>query len=219
MTENEIITKVKAIMNEIGEETSLTLLAQDTVRITEYIQSAIPDAVAYVQLHSPVRCVNKKEYTGSSTLSADSDGFIRIVLPDDYVQLIAVKLSSWKRVANIAYSYGTQEYYAQANEYTRSGDYKPVVVEGYKLVTSGGSTTGKKTLELTSSATSPTLEMLLYEGKYVSADTGDVLPLSLTDPIALAVCYMTASLVYSYFENKTTADEMQRIALTLIPQE
>lgn len=219
MTESEIITKVKAILNEIGEEASLTLLAQDTVKITEYIRSAIPDAVAYVQLHSPVRCVNKKEYSGSSTLSTDSDGFIRIVLPDDYVQLIAVKLSTWKRVATVAYPYDTQEYYAQANEYTRSGDYKPVVVEGWKMVTSGGSTAAKKTLELTSSIAAPTLEMLLYEGKYVSADSGDVLPLAATDPIALAVCYMTASLVYSYFENKNTADEMQRIATALIPQE
>lgn len=219
MTENDIITKVKAIMNEIGDEASLTLLAEDTVKITAYIKSAIPDAVALVQLHSPVRCVNKKEYTGSSTMSTDSDGFIRIVLPDDYVQLIAVKLSTWKRVATIAYPYDTQEYYAQANEYTRSKDNKPVVIEGYKMVTSGGSTISKRTLEMTSSASAPTLEMLLYEAKYTSADTGDVLPLSATDPVALAVCYMTASLVYSYFENKNTSDEMNRIAISLIPQE
>lgn len=215
MTENEIITKVKAIMNEIGDEASLTLLAEDTVKITAYIKSAIPDAVALVQLHSPVRCVNQKEYTGSSTLTTDSDGFIRIVLPEDYVQLIAVKLNTWKRVATVAYPYDTQEYYAQANEYTRSKDNKPVVIEGYKVV----SGSGKRTLELTSSSATPTLDMLLYEAKYTSSNTGDVLPLSATDPIALAVCYMTASLVYSYFENKNTSDEMNRIAISLIPQE
>ena len=215
MTENEIVNKVKAIMNEIGDEASLTLLAEDTVKITSYIKSAIPDAVAFVQLHSPVRCVNEKHYTGSSTMATDSDGFIRVVLPDDYVKLIAVKLSTWKRVATVAYPYDTQEAYAQANEYTRSKDNKPVVIEGYKMVSSAA----KRTLEMTSSASAPTLDLLLYEAKYTSADTGNTLPLSATDPIALAVCYMTASLVYSYFENKNTSDEMNRIALSLIPPE
>lgn len=60
MTEQEIISKVKAILNEIGEEETLSLLSEDTVKIEEYIKVVIPDAVSLVQMNSPVRCVNKK---------------------------------------------------------------------------------------------------------------------------------------------------------------
>ena len=39
MTETEIISKVRAIMNEIGEEASLSLLSEDTVKMDEYIKA------------------------------------------------------------------------------------------------------------------------------------------------------------------------------------
>lgn len=48
MTEQEIISKVKAILNEIGEEETLSLLSEDTVKIEEYIKAVIPDAVSLV---------------------------------------------------------------------------------------------------------------------------------------------------------------------------
>ena len=48
MIETEIISKVRSIMNEIGDEDSLTLLSEDTVKLDEYIKSVIPDAVNIV---------------------------------------------------------------------------------------------------------------------------------------------------------------------------
>ena len=51
MTEQEIISKVKAILNEIGEEETLSLLSEDTVKIEEYIKAVIPDAVSLVQMN------------------------------------------------------------------------------------------------------------------------------------------------------------------------
>ena len=61
MTEQEIIKKVRVIMNEAGEEAKLSLLSEDTVNLDEYIKSSIPDAVNIVIANSPVRCVNKKQ--------------------------------------------------------------------------------------------------------------------------------------------------------------
>ena len=75
MTEQEIISKVKAILNEIGEEETLSLLSEDTVKIEEYIKAVIPDAVSLVQMNSPVRCVNKKNGVSSDAIvTSDSEG-------------------------------------------------------------------------------------------------------------------------------------------------
>lgn len=209
MTEQEIVDKVKAIMNEIGEEENLSLLSEDTVKIEEYIKSAIPDAVALVQLNSPVRCVNKKMGAVNSG-NADSSGKCVVALPADYVTLIAIKLSEWKRACVTAYAMSSEEYKRQCNPYTKAGSNKPVCVLGY-------SNTGAKELWLYSVKESGNfnVELFVYESKY---DSTQGLDLENNDPIAISVCYMTASLVYSYFENKPTADEMKAVALSYIPQ-
>ncbi len=209
MTAQEIVDKVKAIMNEIGEEENLTLLSEDTVKIEEYIKSAIPDAVGLVQLNSPVRCVNKKIGT-SAAGTADSSGKCVVALPSDYVSLIAVKLAGWRRACVTAFAMNSEEYRRQCNPYTKAGSHKPVCVLGY-------GSTGAKELWLYSieAGGSFNVELFAYEAKY---DSSEGIDLESNDPIALAVCYMAASLVYSYFENKQTADEMKAIALSYIPQ-
>lgn len=209
MTEQEIVSKVKAIMNEIGEEENLSLLSEDTVKIEEYIKSAIPDAVSVVQLNSPVRCVNKKVVQGK-TGTADTEGRCTVELPDDYVSLIAIKLSQWRRACIVAFSMNSEEYKRQCNSYTKAGINKPVCVLGYNA-------TGTKELWLYSvpKGAEFTVDLFAYEARYNSADGID---LESNDPLAIAVCYMTASLVYSYFENKQTSDEMKSIAISYIPQ-
>lgn len=209
MTEQEIIAKVRAIMNEIGEEAKLSLLGEDTIKLDEYIKSAIPDAVNIIIANSPVRCVNKK--LGSTTpVVPGENGKGYIMLPDDYVSLIAFKLSGWKRMTAILYPITSEEYKVQSNEFTRSGTHKPMCFLNYNE-------TGQKILEYYAiGTTNPvTVETFVYEGKYNSEEGID---LAANDPLAIAICYMCASLVYSIFENKETAKEMQTISLNLIPK-
>lgn len=209
MTEEEIIGKTKAILNEIGDEDdSVSLLSEDTVEIEDYIKQSIPEAVSLVQLNSPVRSVNRK--TGeavSSTLTPDDNGCCVLSAPDDFVDLRIIKLSEWKRACAVAYPMSSEEYLRQGNEYTRAGAYHPVVVLG-------NDADGNRVLLLYTATADTTVEIFTYEASYTS---GEGITASETDPIALAVCYMTASLVYDIFENSSTADRLRQIALSLIP--
>ena len=69
VTKDEIISKVKAIMNEIGEETNSSLLDEDTIKIDQYIESCIGDALAMIVLKSAIP-VNPKKGTSSPVYSS-----------------------------------------------------------------------------------------------------------------------------------------------------
>ena len=209
MTEQEIISKTKAILNEIGEEDNLSLLSEDTLKIEEYIKSVIPDAVGLVQMNSPVRCINKKSGAITNQSLSPVDGKCTVVVPDDYVSLIAIKLACWKRVCIVSHGMDSEEYRRQCNPVTMAGAYKPVCINGYDG-------TGKRVLMLYSAKAETKLDMFYYEAKYTQGDNIDV---DVNEPVAVAICYMAASLVYTIFENKGTAQEVRTIALNLIPKQ
>lgn len=209
MTEQEIINKVKAILNEIGEEETLSLLSEDTVKIEEYIKTSIPDAVSLIQMNSPVRCVNKKSgILNSPELTPDKEGKCIVSVPDDFVSLIAIKLSNWKKTCIVVHNMDSEVYKQQCNPYTKAGCYKPVCVMGYD-------DSGNRVLMLYSANSMVKLDMFVYEAQYTS---GSGLELNINEPIAQSICYMIASLVYSIFENKEAASEMKTIAINLIPK-
>lgn len=208
MTQDQIIAKVRSIMNETGADESLSLLSEDTVKLDEYIKSCIPDSVNLVVISSPVRCVNKKAYS-PTTITNNGDGTGYVVLPTDYISLIAFKMSVWNKVVVKAATLDSQAYAAQRNPITRSGKNKPICVLNYIA--------GGRVLEYYSigPTETPSVSMFLYEAKY---DPTTGIDLNENDPIAIAVCYMCASLVYAIFENNNTAKEMKTMALSLIPQ-
>lgn len=210
MTEQEIISKTKAILNEIGEEDNFSLLSEDTVKMEEYIKSVIPDAVGIVQMNSPVRCINKKSGASVNQTLSPVDGKCIVIIPEDFVSLIAIKLACWKRVCITSYGMDSEEYRRQCNPATMAGAYKPVCINGYDGLT------GKRVLMLYSSKADTKLDMFFYEAKYTHGAGIDIDP---NESVASAICYMAASLVYSIFENKDAAQEMRTIALNLIPKQ
>ncbi len=195
MTEAEIVSKVRAIMNEIGEEQSLTLLSEDTLKLDDYIISALPDAVSFVQTKSS-RCVNKKDisYNGGGKISS-------IAIPDDFVSLIAVKLNTWKKTCVALYTMNDEEYKRQCNDYTKSGVNKPVVVMGFNDT--------EQSFLLFPAADS--IDIFAYEAQYTGT-----LSLEAEDSLAIAICYKAASLVYAIFENKNQAQVMNELAISYI---
>lgn len=207
MTEQAIVDKVRVIMNEAGEETTLSMLSEDTLKISDYIRESIPDAVALVQMNSPVRSVNAKMYSPVLTMMT-GDGCYRADVPDDYVSLIGAKMSKWSRGCVGTSDFQSEEYKRQCNPVTRSGKNAPVCVYGPGIG-------GKMYIYLYPGLSGDTMEYFSYEGRYTP---GSGLPLSEDDPLLLAVCYMTASLVYSIFENKQSAEKMEQIASKFIPK-
>lgn len=207
VTESEIVSKVKAIMNEIGEESNPSLLDEDTIKIDEYIKKCIGDALSLIILNSERRGINPKKDSSIKPVS-NNDGTGYIVLPSDFVRLLAFKMEGWNRTVSKTFPIDSEEAKQQSNLYTRGGKNKPVCVLSY-------SPEGEKILEYYSlgSEEEHTISQFVYEAAYDS-ETG--INVSSSDPIFYALCYMTASLVYSIFENPNTAKEMQTIAINYI---
>lgn len=207
IAQEDIVSKVRSIMNEIGEDANTSLLEEDTIKIDEYIKSCIPEAVALVIQNSPNRCVNPKSST-SASVTNNGDGTGYVLVPADYISLVAFKMAGWKRIVSKAHDLGSEVHKAQGNPATRAGKYKPVCVLSYNK-------TGDKVLEYYSigKEDTPTVEMFVYESKY---NESDGLNMESGNPLFGAVCYMCASLVYSIFENPNTAQQMQTIAINLI---
>jgi hypothetical protein len=206
-TQEQIVTKVRAILNEIGQENiSTQLLDEDTVQIDEYIKACINDAINLLSTGVNGAIVNPKT-GGGITVTASGNGTGYIVLPDDYISLLAFKMKGWKRVVNKTYGYDSEQYKAQVNDYTRSGINKPVCILGYDA-------NGKKILEYYSIKTTDTatIERFVYNASYKATDG---LNLSTSDPMLSAVCYMCAALVYKIFENHTTSEKLAAVAVEM----
>lgn len=202
MTEQDIINKVRVILNEAGEESSLSLLSEDTVKLSDYIKGCIGDAVTLVQQRVSPMSVNSKMVNAPAQVS---NGVGSISLPSDYVRLISVKMGKWNRPCFTAMSAESEEFKQQCNPYTRTGVNKPMCFyaidgDGRKLLFYPG-------------LSGDELSYLIYEAGYSSSEG---LSLDEHSPLALAVCYMTASLVYLIFENKPSSDNMAQMAAQYI---
>lgn len=207
MTQGEIIAKVRIIMNEAGADQVLALLNEDSVKLDEYIKGCIPDAVNIIAANSRYTCVNKKSKTfvlSEIHVNSQSGGG-HIVLPEDYISLIALKMEGWGRIVVNTVSNDSELALQQSNKYTRAGKCKPVCILSQNE--------NGKIIELYPINANPKVDMFLYEAKYTDGITSGE-----EEPISIAICYMCASLVYSIFENKDTSEQMKAIAVELIPK-
>ena len=127
MTKQGIIDKTRAIMNEIGEEENLSLLSEDTVKLAEYIESVIPDAINLIAQDENVSIalLNTGNMTSGGT---SSEGCTVIPLPQDFLRFVSLRLSGWKREVQRVSPFGSEDYKIQHNAVTRSGVNKPSCV-------------------------------------------------------------------------------------------
>ncbi|WP_099465554.1 hypothetical protein [Parabacteroides provencensis] len=204
MTPSEIINKVREIMNEAGEDENLHLLSEDTVKLDEYIESVIPDAVNLVLLNAPVNCINTSSF--SSEIIDNGEGIGEIALPTDFLKLIAVKLKEWKRAVSFVYPFNSEEYKIQHNSITHSGINKPTCVFAFNSIG-----------QIIECIPFGTMEYFYYiKSATNSINKGlDIIK----DKLFFSVCYMCAFLVYNIFEMSQTGDKMKSIAIELIPKE
>ena len=208
VSQERIVEKVIDIMNEAAENSDLPdagFLSEDTISLGKYIVSCIPDAVLMVITNSS-HCVNPKESHSVTAIHEESENYGHIVCPDDFVSLVALKMKGWKRIVSKTYGTDSKEYMAQCNEATRAGIYKPV---GILTV----DTQGRKVIEYYSVKAEHKVEMFVYEASF---NNEEGLNMNESDSAFAAICYMTASLVYSIFENPDTAKQMQVTAINLL---
>ena len=208
ISQEDIVSKVRSIMNDIGEENPISLLDADSVRLDDYILSAIPESVCLCVKYSNKVCINP---TSSLLFKVEDggDGSGIVVLPDDFISLIGIKLTGWKRIVAKSYDILSGNYNAQCNPATRAGKFKPVSF--YRK-----NEKGQNILECFPYIKDAKIELFVYESKF-NADNG--LNTNENSSAFIAVCYMCASLVYDIFENQQTSERMRSIALSLLSNE
>lgn len=191
----DVVNKVRSLMNEMGEDLGPDLLSEDTIRLSDYIGSVIPDAVNMVSRVSPLERLNA---IGRDVKVSQVDGCSLIRLPDDFLRLSLLRLTGWKRSVSLIYPSGSEMYAIQHNEHTTAGVNKPVCVFSSPLEVE--------------CFPSGRLERFLY---IPLANEYNALSV-IKDTLFESVCYMCASLVYDIFENSNTASRLRSIALDLV---
>lgn len=201
MTTTGIIAKVRAIMNEVGDEDSLHLLSDDTVKLTEYIESVIPDAINLIIPIAPLGCVR------TTVSSQGSIGGLckSLALPLDFLRFASIKLKEWKRSVSVVFPFNSEEYKIQHNETTTAGVNKPCCVFAYNQI------------DPVIECFPPGILEYFHYVKSASAESDSGLGI-VKEELLGSVCYMCAYLIYNIFEIPNTGDRMKTIAIELIPK-
>ena len=201
MTHQEIVDKVKSILNEHGKVDALSI-GDDRVQLENYIESAIPDAV--VMLAS-------KGYRANFININKRDAGNNIVLPNDFISLVSIKLHSWKKAVTKITEVGSPEYNMAMNPYTAPGVNTPMCYkEDNKLRC-------KPDVYKEGKFDAFNLECNVKYNPY--DNTGEVDPLfaiGAEEKEATAVCYMAAALVLGMFGDDQGKQRMSDVSTNLL---
>lgn len=202
MTHNEIVNKVKSILNEHGEVDAVSI-GEDRVLLEDYINVAIPDAV--VMLASKGYRVNVVEFSQINNINHTID------LPTGFISLISIKLGKWNRSVTKITEVGSPEYNMAMNSYTAPGVNSPMC---YKR---GNVLVCIPDLPVGSGYDTFKLECNVKYNPY--DDKGKVDPMFVIgaeEKEATAVCYMTAALVLGMFGDDLGKQRLSDISTNLL---
>ena len=203
MTANEIIERVKNLMNEAEPDGAATtaIFADDTVMIEHYIAQCIAPAANALFAVAPI---HKLPLSEGARFSEELNTGI-ITLPEKFMRLAALRLSSWERTVTETVPAGSVLHHAQQNPYLRAGKGKPVAVAAFR--------NGEAVIECYPCPLGSTLQQFSYVAEVSDGD-----PIIAGNALADAVCHLCASLVYNIFGNAAMSASMKEKALDLIPK-
>lgn len=208
ITVNELVEKVRRLVNESDKDASLSLVTSGLRSLDDSIKALLPQAVALVQKQKSRagEQVNVKHlYPITVNVADNGDGAGSMPLPDDYVGPVAVQLEGWKRPVTTVCDEASPEAIRQKSPFLRAGCCNPVCVEStgpegkrmmllYPLVSAGSK-----------------IEIFAYEATF-NVDDG---LLKCTAPMADAVAYTCAALLYNMFERYDAANAFMSLANAL----
>ncbi|MBE6296238.1 MAG: hypothetical protein E7086_07030 [Bacteroidales bacterium] len=204
---DELVRRVRRLVNEAEEDASLSLVSEDTRSIDTHILRLLPQAVALAQRNKGkgVGCVNPRSVSPQDVVIADNgDGGGALSLPADFVSLVSLQLDGWRRPCTVLHASGSAEALAQGNSHTRAGMCRPVCVEGC----GAGGTRVALLYPLLQGAG---LGHFVYEASF-DAEQGLVGGDAVLED---AVAYYCAALLYSVFERGDQATAFLSLATAL----
>lgn len=199
----ELRLKVRQIINEMHDDSAVGLLADDTRSIDEHILALLPDAVLWIQKNKGWGGVNVKSGVDAATIKDNGDGTGRILLPEDFVDIVALQMEGWQRPCATLFPSGSAVAAAQLDKYTRAGVCRPVCVDAFNE-------RGQRVACYYSLPPDkePRLLTLLYEARY-NPDEGLA---GNDEALHKAVAYQCAAMLYNVFERRDCANSLMAIA-------
>lgn len=194
--------KVRQIINEMHDDSAVTLLNDDTRSIDEHIMALLPDAVLWIQRNKGWGALNPKSVTVVA-IEDNGDGTGEITVPDDYVKLISLQMHGWQRPCTLAFPQESAVAAAQRNIYTRAGCCRPVCVEAFNTV-------GRTVLRYYSLPKEdvPQIKEFIYEARYNPEDGLS----GCDEALHKAVAYQCAAMLFNIFERRDCANSLMGIA-------
>ena len=186
MSEDEIIKKVRDILNEHGGDDAISI-ATDRVLLEDYIKSAIPDAV--VMLAQKGYRVNVCKFG-----KIDDE---RIAVPENFISLLCLKLDTWNKAVNRIVEVASPEYLMAMNEFTKPGPNSPICYRENDI--------------LVCLPIGERIGVGAYNGAYDTAEGLEAEPKEAT-----AVCYMTAAIVLGMFGDDQGKQRLSDISINML---
>ena len=204
---SELVNKVKLVINEVGDDSDVSLLSADTRSLDDTIAELLPRAVMFVQKNKVAGAgrVNTKAAVPSLlTITADGEGGGMLPLPLDFVALVSLQLAGWQLPVCRLCAHDSREAAWQHNAFTRAGCCKPVCIETF---TQGGERCAQLFPLPSGDAAKPL--HFVYEAAFNAADGLQGYDEWMVD----AVVYQCASMLYTVFERYDAANSMLALAL------
>lgn len=208
MSCDDLVKKVRIIINEAERDDDVSLLGDDSRSLNDTITALLPQAVSFIQKNkgsSAGRVNTRNRNIPSSNIVSHTSGNPCVVLPDDFVSLVSLKLNGWIRSVHVLYPFDSSEAMWQMNEYTRAGFHNPACVEAFMP-------DGKRCALFFPfpQDNAIKIESFVYEACFNS-----LYGLEGYDEVMVdAVVYMCASLLYTMFERYDSANSLLALALT-----
>lgn len=207
ITTAELVKKVRRLVNEAESDADVSVVTADYRSLDDCIVALLPQAVSLVQKmkNSTTEAVNVKILSPAVIgITDNGDGTGSMPLPNDYVGPVVVQLEGWRRPARFV-DISSSEAARQCNEYTRAGCCKPVCIESVNAV-------GERVLLLCPLPAAPAkVKSFIYEACFAAGDVS----LNSSTPMANAVAYECAALLYNMFERYDAANSFMSLAAAL----
>ena len=125
LTKSEIYEKVRAFLDELGDNDAGFMLSdKDSSELNTIIDKVTPLSVRNIHISAPYRMLDGDMYVPSDFSVENKKA--TMALPEGFLRLVQVKLSSWSAPVVNVVTEDMPEYRMQANEYMRGTHYKPV---------------------------------------------------------------------------------------------
>ncbi len=123
-----IVRDVRVAMDQnAGDVQLIAGEDEDTLSLDEIIRSKAVEAVRRVESSAPMQYLEEGHQFGDS-VSIDADGSGRVLLPDDFMRLVAFRMSDWERTVYGAIAPAHPQYAQQSSRFKglRGTPQKPV---------------------------------------------------------------------------------------------